>query len=291
MQRFIFRIGLPKCGTTYFGRVIMSGHSGVRFLGKPYDLDSPVREIVERTIGQKPWDADVCRGLFDEHIATLDGEKPIVISDARLSVPKDDYLETPGRLRQIFGPSKIVLTVRNPEDYVRSMYVQHLSTEKIATPIDDWLRENWQAGTNVAGYLAYDDIAERFATAMGPENVHVDTIETLRADAAVAARRLAAFMEIDGNELEALYGNKAKNQRVSRLQMALRGYPRIYRAARLAKQLLPGSISSVAGRALGHDKPYEPVLSESSLSLIEPFKGRFHTIAGAAVTAGHPEIT
>lgn len=247
----------------------MANHSGVTFLGKPYDLDSPYREIIERIIEQKPWDEARCHALFREHVETLPQDKPVVLSDARLSIPGAVPAEDiPRRLKDIFGECRVFLTVRNQIDYVKSMYVQHIGTEKVSLPIDEWLVSNWDQGTRVREYLEYDAIHRRYAEVFGSENVLVNAIEELRSDREAYVLRLADFISIDGGELCRLFEGGATNSRMSRLQMLLQDYPRLYSFARNVSKHMPKSVFAVASHATGHDKPFDPELSERSMEML-----------------------
>ena len=266
-HRFIFRIGLPKCGTN---STVFANHLGITFLGKPYDADSPYRKIIERIIEQQPWDNAICKELFEQHIGPLPEDKPIVISDARLSLPLNGLSEIlPDRLKYIFGDCRIFLTVRDQLSYVKSLYVQHIGTDKTAMSIDEWLTSNWGTGRRLKEYLAYGDIYDRYSAVFGEENIYVNLLEDLRSDTSGFAHRLSDFMGIDGNETARLFEGKARNTRPSRLQNRLLRYPRLYTTIRRASKLLPAPFFNLASRITNHDTAFDPVLSPANLHMIE----------------------
>lgn len=271
-HRFVIRLGHPKCGSTFFGKSVFPRLSGITFVGKPYDPEKPFREIVERIIGQQPWDEERCKSLLADALLTIPTEYPVVISDSRIGQPLEGRADlVPTRMRAVFGDCRVYLTARSQVQYVKSLYFQHIGTEKTDLGINDWIRTNWDQGVMIRSFLDYDAIYRRFAAVFGDDNVRINFLEMLNRDRERFAAELADMLQVDGEELATLCADKPRNVRASKLQMRLLAMPRFYAFARGIAKLLPANIYNVASRVSGHDEAYDPIIDDDLIAIIEDF--------------------
>lgn len=253
------RIGHHKCGSDFLNYTVFPRHSQIHHLGKPYDQDDPVRELVDRVIDARPFDAARCRAIAEASVRPYADAALVTISDGRIAhcAGKPGSV-VPERLRELLGPCRIVLNVRRHLDFVRSLYAQLYGVGVTDRPFSRWIEENWSAGEGLRDYMSFTPVVTAFARAFGDDAVHVVPLERMRAERGAMVGELAAFLGIDGGELAALFAAPPSNERMSPLQARLARMPGAYAAARAVGRRLPRGLYGLGARLTGHDRRFEP---------------------------------
>ncbi len=262
-QGIAIRVGYHKCGSTHLGHTVFQGHSQIRHLGKPYDRADPVRELIERLMDRRDgFDLARCRALVEDHVRPHADRRLVTLSDGRLAFwARTADSPIPQRLFDVFGPCRILVTIRRHEDFVKSLYVQHFGTGKTAQDIDPWLAANWREGIRFQDYIAFAGLVRRFAEVFGRERISVSLLERFADDRDAQAAELGRFLGIDGAEFAALLAAAPRNPRMSVLQRRLGGKKSApYAAAKAIAQRLPPPVLRVAAGLTGHHRRYEPEL-------------------------------
>lgn len=228
MQKIFVHIGFHKCGSTSLINNFYSKHSEITHLGKPYPSDSPVREIVERIIEEKPreYKKNVCEQLQNTYISPLlNSNKIVTLIDGRIGTYNaDKQAEIAKRVKEIFNDPKIIIVIRNQEDLVVSLYNQYIGTSKTNDPFPKWLNENWSKEIDLSNNLNYYNKISIYADIFGKENICILTLEEMRDNLKLFTEKLCSFIGVDSQEAYKLMNSRKLNQRMSQLQLFLRKY-------------------------------------------------------------------
>jgi hypothetical protein len=134
-------IGVSKTATTTLQQNVFERLNGILYLGKPapHERDRAVNgfsdassELLQRTL------RDTIRGSLcsSQHIEVLRGTiqalkmsgEPVIYSNELLTNNKHlSFSEIASRVRDIFGPSTLILTVRNPQTALLSQHLHELA--------------------------------------------------------------------------------------------------------------------------------------------------------------------
>lgn len=269
-HRSVIRIGLHKCGTTFFNHTLFPALPAVHFVGKPYPADDPFRELVERIIGGQSFDAARCREIVARHWRPLADERPVLLSDGRLVAPACTPADkVAARLAEFIGPADLILSVRRPVPLLQSLFAQNWDMLPPDCTIEQWLADNWEKGQNLDRLIAFDRLAAPFIEAFGVERVHIHLQEDMRADPTGTASFLAGVLPVDEAFLLEKLAAPGRNERISMLQRRLIYRPRLYAIARRIRKSLPDALASGLDRASGHATPYVPEIEPEWAARIE----------------------
>ena len=217
-------VGFAKTATTTLQLQVLARHPGLVYVAgsdRGGANGGAVAMIKLRTALRLPdgagFDLEARRRRHAEEVAPLAlSGKPLLLSDEDFSFQGalDDGLEAQRvvsrvakaeRLRAVVGPAQVVLVVRQPLDWVRSLYLQKLrgygkKYRRIAL-FGDWLAAHWERRDELASHvsnLRYFELANAYAELFGRENVAVLAYEQLVAEPDVfmaAFARHAGFDE------------------------------------------------------------------------------------------------
>ena len=306
------QIGLHKTGTTMFNSEFYPKHSDIHHLGKPYDLDDPVRMLLEEIIYATPlsFDADKCHRLFQEFVLPhLSANKLVTINEARLSHGIGvDRSAVAQRLHAVFGRCKILLILRRQDELLRALYFQWAGTNKTDLRFHEWLSESWVFSRPAPfSRIDYHDIVNSVSAVFGRDQIGVFAYEEFLEDRDTFARKLSAFAGIDADETVRLLSAKARNPRMSRLHVFVRKHPVLARLAQSIRtrgsKRLVAALGWVANRSGRADAAMTPALEErlrsfvgeSNLMLAQEYGlplaryGYPLPIASAAASASHAQ--
>ena len=250
-RRCIVHIGLPKTATTTFQRHVFSRHSQLEYLGKYLGRRQIFRDrAVERIITSAGcWQyksgtsrpAALLEGrplktlseLFDRHVgpAADAGRTPLWSSEGICLGTPAQRRRRAVNLRAVFGPCKILITIRHPVRFTEALYLQKLREangigwRNLGKPpryfsIDQWMTANWpRTGPGDLTALEYAGTIDIFADVFGRDAVGVFLFEQLVEDRTTFLDALCEFLDIDAPECNRLAGEKHENVRWTRDQI------------------------------------------------------------------------
>lgn len=249
--RLVVNVGLHKTGTTFLNRAVFPNLPDTVHLGKPYDADDPARLLLQSIIHTPYSQFDVQQANAKAQALIRDraqGKKLVTISEGRLSVTlhADRYLMAE-RLRAVFGPATILMTLRRQQDLLSALYFQALGTGRAPIKYPDWVQQFlYHRGKENFDLLNYFTLMEAYVRAFGRENVHVFLYEQMRDDRDAYARRLALILDVDGETVARLIGTPALNPRMTKAHGALLRRPALAKAANAVKAITPAPALAVA---------------------------------------------
>ena len=231
-SQIVIHIGLPKTGTTSLQHFFFPCHSQIDYLGKHYVkarkdydqrdqfVDSIIRLIYSRD--EIEFDLTFCKNRFDKVKEGLNGKRVAVISYEALTenisyIPADRKLIAQ-RLYNVFGESKIIITIRNQLDMIVSAWAETAAKLARYKPFKIWLIEqnnNFYRG--ILYRLKYFELIEAYSRIFGKDNIGVFLLEDLKEDPRKYYIELSNYLNIDTDESLFLLEKKTyANPRFSR---------------------------------------------------------------------------
>jgi len=264
------QIGLHKTGTTTLNNEFYPKHPDLHHLGKPYDLDDPVRLLMEgiNYTPEAEFDLEAHRRQFrDAVLPHLKGNKLVTINESSLAngigVERSVVAR---RILDICGRCKTLFVLRRQDELLRSYYFQAVGTQKSRLSFEDWLNDGWVFARPPAfSIIDYYHLVAPFAAAFGRDRVGIFLFEDLVADRDNFARALSAFMDIDQDASVRLMRAKPRNPRMTRLHVFVRKRPALQRIAHGLRIGAPGPVVSAlrwaAGRSGRAEAKVTPILA------------------------------
>ena len=273
MKKIILHIGYHKTGTTFLNRKFFPAHQDVHHLGKPFDVDSPIREIIERVIGIKKYDADRCKKLYEKHIEPFRKDKIVTISDGRIvkCIVNDNLTEIPKRLMDITSEISVIIVIRQQYDYLKSLYVQKVGVDNEKKSFDEWFDSNWEDGAQLKKQLSYSDKIQAYVDILGEENVGVFLYEKFRNNGKGFLQDICKFIGLDCTTLyKEINNSKRLNQRMTTMHRLTKRYAMLNYISILIKKITPKNILGLIKKIIFKIfKSYDPELSEDRLKLVQ----------------------
>jgi hypothetical protein len=224
MMSTVIHIGLPKTATTTLQREVFARHSAINYLGKPFVKKNG--HLVEGSSGRlsnhiigNVWRQDslTYNGVhnkldLDTFMANMNLSntgKTIVVSEEGLSGGGfADRGLVATRLKELFGPAKILITIRNQFTCLPSLHTHYYRKKLISMlQFERWLElvmhsSNFSTMTQqwmLRQYL-YHDLLCLYQGVFGQANVKVMLYEQMGQDLATFSREISDFMGIDVDE-------------------------------------------------------------------------------------------
>ena len=192
-QRLFIHIGYHKTATTWMQRLLFVPEHGYYPLAK-HD------QIFEHVIGPHGlrFDPGPMRQIIASGLEKMPQTGiPVLSSELLCGNPffggreSDAYAE---RLKAIAPNARILISIRAQLQILPSIYMQYLSRGGTMSCKQFFEGRAWRGYfTFDAGHFEYDRLVARYQTLFGADNVHVLTQESIKADMAAAAQRLAEF--------------------------------------------------------------------------------------------------
>lgn len=210
-------LGYHKCASTTLQEQLFDRHPDLVNLGKPY-WDERLARLVGAVSGQdslayrhEDW-AELVRATLED----VPADKTAVLSDEVFASNRGaDRALMAERVFALFGPSRVVMVVRNQPDLVLSYYF-HLQRGHRNESLASWLDRQWRHfNIEALPALDYFAFAEAYAARFGRENVGVFPVEALSADPAAFVERLCAFIGIEAGPAHDLMAGPPSNVRAS----------------------------------------------------------------------------
>lgn len=255
----VVHIGFPKTGTTTHQNHLFAKHPEVFFLGKPYG-DDTFKTLMHRLIKEESttYDPEPLKSYIRDITENGPAEKALVVSDEiMVSVSKvRDKGVVAGRLLEIFPGAKIIVTIRNQLDILKSTYVTgcRLLTQVPGkykgrfVPFSDWLEFSFEYHDRThVGNFVYLNTIDYYSRLFGRENVKVLLFEDFIHNKDAYVEELAQFMGIDAEASQRLLEGAHDNERMeqSRLdfeqflgsRVPIKGSRTVYRVSRAFRSL------------------------------------------------------
>ncbi len=200
-QRVLLHVGFGHSATTSLQTQFFAQRPDLFYLGHPNNIAGGFFSFLkyqEDYLHDPKQMFELCRDEIFEHSERAG--RPIVVSDELLTDTGEVYYaprHLPGdlvaaRLKQYFPTAKILFTIRNQFDYVRSMYFNLKRNYAFLAGMPIAPFEEWWAGLQTQvrcwylGNLDYLPLIEVYARLFGRENLLILPLEDLKARGAEA---------------------------------------------------------------------------------------------------------
>jgi hypothetical protein len=242
-------VGMPKTGTTTLQMRVYPSHPDIFYLGKfyqplPFFLNYDVAEIITRIRDERLAEPDlaVLRDKYQRlcQPALAEGRLPLWSDEEAAMAPRARVRERAQAFREVFGPCKVFLTIRNPISYIKSLYLHLVTTYQIDRQrrmmskglnrsyaqkprfltIEQWLQSMGFSPADdqrftVANLIDTAAILEIFDTYFGKDQVRVFLFEQMLQDLPGYLSNIADFLEIDKAQCISLIGEHRDATRIS----------------------------------------------------------------------------
>jgi len=226
---FTIHAGFSKTGTTTLQRHLFARHSQIDYLGKPYH-DDTFRALVHRLMMEETltYDPAPLKKIIETmRSRPLDSPKRTrLLSDEMfLSYSKvRDKGVVAQRIRDVFSPCKIVITIRSQLELLKSAYLSRgrllMGVPKkfngLGVTFGQWLtlsRENLDRG-----YLSHADYIrtiDYYAALFGRENVRVLLLEEFIENKEAYITALSEFLGIGSSEAMEHVGDAHEHREIA----------------------------------------------------------------------------
>ncbi len=239
MGRPYLHIGAAKTATTTLQREVFAKHSQIAYLGKPFHYPDGANagateerlpaHIIRAVRDQDGlgYDAAKVKRDFDEALARigLPDNKPLLLSEEGLSsAASSDRRLIAERLRDVFGPCNILMTIRNQLTCLPSLYFHHLRKGTMRDILfDRWLgdelvsrriegaSDNWMIRQH-----CFFDLFQLYKDVFHDGGIKVILYEELVNDEKSFCDNISQFLGIDPDEtFERLVRSEQRNVGIS----------------------------------------------------------------------------
>ena len=225
-NNWVIHVGLIKTATSTVQRGVFLQHSQIDYYGKPYVKNPNVPDGFQAVIEKVACKDEVnykkseILDYFESHVfRNHSSEKKKVFSEELLSATETtDQRVVANRLQDIFGESKILISIRNQRDLLISHYLHNIVRLTGYIPFEKYLIENWRGAfdhSNIRNRLKFYELAKVYSDVFGIENIVILPMEMLRDNFSNYSQTLSDIIGIDGQETERLLKGRHGNQRLS----------------------------------------------------------------------------
>jgi hypothetical protein len=231
----VVHIGFPKTGTTTHQNHLFAKHSQIHYLGKPYKskhFETELHRLIkEESTTYQP-------DSLKEYLASPEvrihdaGKKVLLVSDEiMVSVSKvRDKGMVAQRIKDVFSPCKILITLRNQFEILQSSYISggRLLTEFNVPKkyrgrfvgFEDWLEHSYEnlSRSHVGNFIFFNTV-DYYARLFGKSNVLVLLFEEFIYNKEAYIKKLAEFLNIDAQESLALIETAHDNERIDQSRL------------------------------------------------------------------------
>ena len=218
MTNLFVHVGYPKTATTTFQKHVFPNHPEIEYLGKfipSYRYkDERLYPAIDRlmTVDESRYEGVVSlRELIDACREQCSKQVMLISSESFVHVTAVDLGLVAQRVNAAFSPCKIIITIREQLDIIRSFYDRHgrfaqylflakSEAERLRLPlsIDEWLKYASHAYyKNFLATLHYHEIIQNYIRLFGRDNVGVFLFEEFTQDRVSYLKRLCAYLGVD----------------------------------------------------------------------------------------------
>lgn len=232
-SKIALHVGFSKTGTTTLQRHLFSGHSQIRYLGKPYK-DETLKARVHELLTQESlvYDPANIKTYLEHEVFGKTGEagKLMLLSEEMLvsySKVRDKGLVAQ-RLKDLFPGAKVLITIRNQFEILKAAYLSRGRLLAYApgryaglhVKFDEWLRASYEnIERSYLGHVDYFKTVEYYSRLFGRENLCVLPLEEFIRDPEEYIKKLTRFFGIDFSEAMGLVTDKHANRGISQFQL------------------------------------------------------------------------
>lgn len=272
MGRNLFiHIGIEKTATTTLQNHLYSKHSQIIYLGRPY-ADPEFGKLIEAiylngslTFGYHHW-----REIADKVVKMQSKGKIVGLSEEFLAswITHDCGLVA-NRLRELFGPSKIVITIRRQTDLLPSLYMDTIKMRPFQS-FDDWLCAGLDPAHGFTFHL-YDfkALADYYINLFGRENVGLFLFEEFVENKPWFIAKMSEFLGIDAIEAQRLLEGKHENPRKGQRLVLYKAFRSKLFPAVAFSAYIPNALNQAVQRFLHGGNPARIYLSDNAREAIE----------------------
>lgn len=229
----ILHVGYPKTGTTTFQVNVFPHHPEIDYVGKFIPshqfrgdtLSLGLDALLMRPSWRMPDLAPLKEGVRK---IRLNSDKKVILlsSEAFIHPIVTDIDAVSRRLRDVFHPCKILITIREQISLIMSFFWMHgrygnflkinavPENMKLSFPLsfEKWIsiqQRSYDGG--LLSLLHYDSIINLYREVFGADNVHVMLYEDFNADPMVFCDRLSTFLGVNAETTRSLAAGKHEN--------------------------------------------------------------------------------
>jgi hypothetical protein len=220
----IVHIGFPKTGTTTLQQHLYPHHSQIQYLGKPYPSQEFQTSIHSLIMGESQfYDPARLKKLVPAPGFSPNGTPLRQVLSEELCVSTSKVRDkglVAQRLKEIFFPCKILITIRSQPEILKSAYINGGRLLKDPPPrfqpyvmtFTEWLAASYaDSHRSYVGSVDYYPIISFYSRLFGKDNLAVLLFEEYQVRPMNFIRRLAEFLDIDKEESRRLLEFKHEN--------------------------------------------------------------------------------
>lgn len=240
MSQLYIHIGYPKTATTTLQRHLYPNHPQINYLGKFIPSfgyrDQLLAEEMHKLISVdqiRYQGVDTIRELVRNEVESTDCPVTLISSENLAHIASTDMGVVAQRLREAFYPCKLIVTIREQLDLLRSFYSLHgrfgqylylmrteTENERFPLSMNRWLELSLRAGDrSVAATLYFNDLLQYYENLFGDSSVGVFLYEELANESDAFVNKLSAFMGIDATLSEQLISGRRENTKLTQREL------------------------------------------------------------------------
>lgn len=218
MATLFIHVGYPKTATTTFQKHVFPNHPEIDYLGKfipsfqyrDTTLSSEIDKLMTcddaRYMG-----VELLRKQINDYKQQCHKKVLLISSESFIHVTASDIGLVAQRIKAALGPCKIIVTIREQIDIIKSFYGLHGQfgqylflckdqAEKIKIPlrIGDWLNLSFRNyNKNFLSTLHYGEIIQYYCRLFGKQNVGIFLYEEFCQNKTAYIKKFCDFLNID----------------------------------------------------------------------------------------------
>ncbi len=241
--RFVLHVGLSKTGTTTLQRALFSQHSDIYYLGKTVNkknelrrdcVSSEIYDFLRPIIFQPnlPLDVEKNKTLLRERIISEAGSNKIIVASWEdLITEPVRHAKILERAYSVFGPFRVMTTIRNPLTWITSEYLQHVEAHFVrrlhpwmgisaCMDFDTWLEKKSLQKKSLGAIFSYGENIRSAIDLLGRRNVAVFNFENMLNNPVHYYREILDFLGVDISEGLKLVNKAHFHKRLTRGQLS-----------------------------------------------------------------------
>ena len=240
MPDLFIHVGYPKTATTTFQKHVFPKHPDIDYLGKFIpsfrfceEKLYPEIEKLMTTDSSQYVKSEVLQEVVERYRMQSAGKILLLSSESFIHVTAIDLGLVAQRIKDTFSPCKIIITIREQRDIIKSFYGMHGrfgqylflckdEMEKVRIPLsmEDWLTYSIRAyDKSFLSILHYYETIECYCHLFGRENVGVFLFEEFVEDRDTYMKKFCEFLNIDFSMTMRLVEGKHEHPNLSRAEL------------------------------------------------------------------------